>query len=38
VYFLVTNPEGAANLVTGIWDAVVSFFDSVLNFIAALFS
>jgi len=38
VYFLVTNPEGAANLVQGIWDAVVSFFDSVLNFISALFS
>jgi hypothetical protein len=37
-YFLITNPEGAANLVQGIWNAVVSFFDSVLNFISALFS
>lgn len=37
-YFLITNPEGAANLVQGAWDAVVSFFESVLDFITALFS
>jgi len=37
-YFLVTNPQGAANLVEGAWDAIVSFFESVLDFIGALFS
>lgn len=38
VYFLVTNPEGAASIVQGAWDAVVSFFDSILDFVSALFS
>jgi hypothetical protein len=38
VYVLVTNPEGAATLVQGLWDAVTSFFQSVLDFISALFS
>jgi hypothetical protein len=38
VYFLVTNPEGAAGLVQGAWDAIVSFFEAVLDFIGALFS
>ncbi len=37
VYFLVTNPEGAAGLVEGIWDAIVGFFDAVLEFVGALF-
>jgi hypothetical protein len=37
-YFLVTNPQGAASLVEGAWNAIVSFFESVLDFIAALFS
>lgn len=37
-YFLVTNPEGAASIVQTAWDAVVSFFESVLDFISALFA
>jgi cell shape-determining protein MreC len=37
-YFLVTNPEGAASIVENAWNAVVSFFESVLDFIGALFS
>jgi cell shape-determining protein MreC len=37
-YFLVTNPEGAASIVETAWNAVVSFFESVLDFIGALFS
>lgn len=37
-YFLVTNPEGAASIVESAWDAIVSFFESVLDFISALFS
>jgi hypothetical protein len=37
-YFLVTNPEGAAAIVEGAWNAVVAFFESILNFISALFS
>lgn len=37
-YFLVTNPEGAASVVQTAWTAVVSFFESVLNFISALFA
>ena len=38
VYFLITNPEGAAEIVQSAWDAIVSFFESVLDFIGALFS
>lgn len=37
-YFLVTNPEGAASIVQSAWAAIVSFFESVLDFIGALFS
>ncbi len=37
-YFLVTNPEGAASIVQTAWNAVVSFFESVLDFVSALFS
>ncbi len=37
-YFLITNPEGAASLVETTWNAIVSFFESVLDFIGALFS
>jgi len=37
-YFLVTNPEGAAGIVRTAWDAVASFFESVLDFISALFA
>lgn len=37
-YFLVTNPEGAASIVQSAWAAVVSFFESVLDFISALFA
>ena len=36
-YFLVTNPEGAASIVQSAWEAIVSFFESVLDFISALF-
>lgn len=38
VYFLVTNPTGAASIVEGAWNAVVSFFESILDFISALFA
>jgi hypothetical protein len=37
-YFLVTNPEGAADTVETLWNGIVSFFESVLDFITALFS
>lgn len=37
-YFLVTNPEGAASIVQTAWNAVVSFFESILDFVSALFS
>lgn len=37
-YFLVTNPEGAASIVQSAWGAVVSFFESVLAFVSALFA
>ena len=37
-YFLVTNPGGAASIVQTAWNAVVSFFESVLDFVSALFS
>ena len=37
-YFLVTNPEGAASILESARDAIVSFFESVLDFISALFS
>jgi hypothetical protein len=37
-YFLVTNPEGAASIVQSAWAAIVSFFESVLDFISALFA
>lgn len=36
-YFLITNPEGAASIVEGAWNAVVSFFESIGDFITALF-
>jgi hypothetical protein len=38
VYALVTNPEGVAGIVEGAWTAIVTFFQSVLAFISALFS
>jgi hypothetical protein len=36
-YFLVTQPEAAADLVRSAWDAVVGFFDAVLAFFTSLF-
>jgi uncharacterized membrane protein YvlD (DUF360 family) len=37
-YALVTNPEGVAGILEGLWTAIVSFFESVLAFVTALVS